>query len=60
MANKIFYIINPEKTVLCIYAHDKFIAIQMAKRIDLYKYSELQYTVLKKRKKYQKKIANEK
>ena len=60
MAYKLFFVINPVKTVLCIYAPDKFIAIQMAKRIDLYKYNELQYTVLKKRKKYQKKIANEK
>jgi hypothetical protein len=60
MANKLFFVINPVKITHWIIAQDKFMAIQMAKRIDLYKYNELQYTVLQKRKKYQKKIANEK
>jgi hypothetical protein len=60
MANKIFFVINPVKKTHWIIAQDKFMAIQAAKKKDLYVYTELQYTVLQKRKKYQKKIANEK
>jgi hypothetical protein len=40
---KIFNIINPENKIHKIIAYDKFMAIQTAKRLDNYKYSESQY-----------------
>ena len=45
---KIFNIINPELKIYKIIAYDKFMAIQTAKRLDNYKYSEGQYKLKKK------------
>ena len=45
---KIFNIINPDKKIHKIIAYDKFMAIQTAKRLDNFKYSESQYKLKKK------------
>jgi hypothetical protein len=45
---KIFNIINPEFKIHKIIAYDKFMAIQTAKRLDNYKFSESQYKLKKK------------
>lgn len=45
---KIFNIINPEFKIHKIIAYDKFMAIQTAKRLDNYKFSEIQYKLKKK------------
>ena len=48
---KIFKIVNPENFIYAIIANDKFEAIQAAKKIDTYKWSESEYKVLIIRKK---------
>lgn len=43
---KIYKVVNPENFIYAIVANDKFEAIQAAKKIDCFKYSEPEYKVL--------------
>ncbi len=47
---KIFNIINPDLKTHKIIAYDKFMAIQTAKRLDNFKYTESQYKIKNKKK----------
>ena len=46
---RIYKIINPDNKIHKIIAYDKFMAIQTAKRLDNFKYSESQYKILNKK-----------
>lgn len=46
---KIYNIINPEKKIHKIIAFDKFMAIQTAKRLDNFKFTESQYKIKNKK-----------
>jgi hypothetical protein len=48
---RIYKVVNPENFIYIIVANDKFEAIQGAKKIDLYKWTESEYKVLVIRKK---------
>ncbi|MFO0452062.1 MAG: hypothetical protein ACK52I_26000 [Pseudomonadota bacterium] len=52
--------ITPENKILQVYAEDKYHAVQLAKKIDTFKFHESKYQVLAKRKNYTKKLAQEK
>lgn len=43
---KIYKVVNPENFIYAIVANDKFEAIQAAKKIDCFKWSESEYKVL--------------
>jgi hypothetical protein len=45
---KIYQLINPNNEILTVIAADLFEAIQAAKKIDTYKYSESEYKLKKK------------
>ena len=45
---KIYQLINPENKTLTVIAEDFFVAIQEAKKLDNYKFSESQYKLKKK------------
>lgn len=56
----LFFVITPENKILQVHAEDKFHAVQLAKKIDTFKFHESKYQVLAKRKNYTKKLAQEK
>ena len=60
MAINLYYVVTPDNHVHDILAETAEIAIQKAKVKDSYRWNESRYTVLNKRKKYTKKLANAK
>ena len=44
----IYKIINPEYQIYTIVAMDRYMAIQTAKKLDNFKFTETQYKILKK------------
>jgi hypothetical protein len=56
----LFFVITPENKILQVHAEDKYYAVQLAKKIDNFKFHESKYQVLAKRKNYTKKLAQEK